>query len=593
MRQSVHIGLDYSDFGLRTAVLADGAAHPLPALPPRPDEFILLDGAAADSTLGVAFPTVFRSIGTGQLFQFQRQTITADALVTELLRHLKRVIDRSFTSLGKFVIAVPTTFTSSRRGGLVASAEAAGFKDIDLVDAFIPASLAYQGGSDKASTQLIFFLDYGECEFALVRVVRGRIKVIDSSIVSDVSGQAFDRQVMEAIILALRERNVFLGLKAFHPSQWLLFRRVVGRAREELTRKATVELTMPANLVVNAQPMRLTLSAAGLAAQMAGPLDDTIAEVQGLLERNDVKPTDLDAVVVVGQVATQFPVVDMLARAFAGKILIADARAVSVASACYSAWLDRDQSDTAPLGANLAKFLSPYARSDLAPLLEAQGGPSGPLVSDVKLEDARDSRPVTETVRVSAAPAPVGTPVASTPLNGSASGAAAEAAKALIEEGRYMEAANLLQQMSPDAAGAPPPAADTSAAKVLMREAKDMLSRGLHLNAVALSHRAYDESGVDGEMFAEMLEVHTSAGLALSSPEEYAEAIQLLMCAHAHDQTDRAIHRALVARHLAHAKAMVERGDPAAALEALDKTQTFDPNNADVAALRKQISGSN
>src|SRR5258705_11616517 len=86
-----------------------------------------------------------------------------------------------------------------------------------------------------------------------------------------------------------------------------------------------------------------------------------------------------------------------------------------------------------------------------------------------------------------------------------------------------------------------------------------------------------------------MLKVHVTAGLALHEPDQYEDAIKLLMCAHSHDRTDKSVHRALAARHYMHARAMHERNDEAAALEAVNDALRFDPKHQEAVALLVQL----
>lgn len=135
-------------------------------------------------------------------------------------------------------------------------------------------------------------------------------------------------------------------------------------------------------------------------------------------------------------------------------------------------------------------------------------------------------------------------------------------------------------------------AAEPNGGDVLMTQAEDLLGRGLHVEAVNLAHRAYEEASLDGGIFARMLRVHLKAALALDQPEQYTDAIQLLMCAHSHDQTDRSVHQALATRHFQHARAMHERGDDDAALTAVKIALRYDPKHSEAQSMFDLLSGS-
>src|SRR5262249_2607359 len=125
---------------------------------------------------------------------------------------------------------------------------------------------------------------------------------------------------------------------------------------------------------------------------------------------------------------------------------------------------------------------------------------------------------------------------------------------------------------------------ERATAQLFMSQAEEFLARGDHLEAVALSHRAYQEANLDTAIFAGMLRIHVLVGLAMSSPEQYSDAIETLMCAHSHDQTDKSVHRALAARHLQHAEAMQEQ-DPNSAMAAIKEALRYDPKHEGALAL--------
>ena len=583
MGRAVHIGIEYADFGPRIAVLIDGVLHSIALLPDPADDLILVDSQPPRklSGLGIAFPTLLDAIG--------RPEIKNHDLVGALLRVIYDNIERKAgKQSGRAIFAIPMGLTSGRRSALVARAQEAGFSDIELVDASIPSGMVFSSDNERPTTQLVYHLGYGDCEYALLRVVRGRVKVLDSGVADGLSGQLIDLQIMEAIVLALRAHNVFLGLKSFRAKQWLQFRRIVAKAREDLARKPVVEILLPPNLVSNTGSIRITLSAAGLVARFGPVIKNTIDDLIALLERNDVKREEIDAVIALGDTATRPPVAAFLAHAFPGKVMIGDLGTVAAASAVYSAWLER-LPNGADLGIDLSHYLSPYEGPELSLDQPQSDGADPPLISGILVEE----------IASPAAPTPPGTSASARdqppPKMSDADAAvrgrsAADTAKELIEQRRYPEAIAVLQRLASESKDTrPPPEASSNAPEVLMLQAESFQERGLYMEAVALSHQAYEESGRQGELFARMLGVHIKAAAALSEPEQYDDAIRILMCAHTHDQTDRGVHQALAARHYGHALAMHAAADDAAAREAVLEALRFDPKSPQALALSDEL----
>jgi tetratricopeptide (TPR) repeat protein len=86
-----------------------------------------------------------------------------------------------------------------------------------------------------------------------------------------------------------------------------------------------------------------------------------------------------------------------------------------------------------------------------------------------------------------------------------------------------------------------------------------------------------------------MMKIHTDAGLGLSAPEQYEDAIRILTCAYSHDQTDRTVHKAMSERHYLHATAMFKLSNFDRALEAAQKALEFDPKHVQANELLAEL----
>jgi hypothetical protein len=566
MRRRAHLGVEYNDLGPRIAVVADGDVHSIQTLSDEP-----VWPTQSGPPFGITFTGLYRLIDQPDV----------QAALRNVFESVRKIAD------GRLVIAVPTGLMSLRRSLLMSSAQAAGFAEVELIDASIPSGLIYASGSAAPTTQLVYYLGYGECEYTLLRVVRGRVKVLGSGLAPAVSGQQFELQLMEAIVRALQEKNVFLGLSGFRTKDWLEFRRIAAEARKELAKKPAAEVTFPSALVRDGGAVRVTVSAMGLATRLAPAIRTTIEDAKGLLEEHDIKPNEVDAVVALGDTATRYPVTALLEQAFPGKLMISDAGLIAAGAAAYSAWLDRNPADTAP-GPDMSYYLTPYQpHPDL--LVPEEVGP--PVVSAIAVDQAIGFGPESKTIPTAAstdAPGRSGAePAGGRTVTVAAAKEVSERLRSQIEE-----ATQLLQRLDPEK-NAPPvverPTGE-SGAQILMDQAEDMLTRGLYLEAVSLAHRAHEEARRDGAIFSRMMRVHVNASLALDQPEQYVDSIQLLMCAHSHDRTDPAVRRALATRHLRHAGAM--RGcDEKAALAAVQKALRFDPKHDEALTLLEELRG--
>jgi tetratricopeptide (TPR) repeat protein len=165
--------------------------------------------------------------------------------------------------------------------------------------------------------------------------------------------------------------------------------------------------------------------------------------------------------------------------------------------------------------------------------------------------------------------------------------------RALLGEGQYLEAEAILDAVLREAEALKAEVARnlSSHARRLLARAQAALRAGQINVAVTLSHQAHDEDRTDPVVFEGMMKVHADAGSMLTRPEDYAEAIKLLECAHRHDQSDRAIHKALTERHYRHALAMHNLNNVNKALAAVKQALNYDYKHPGANQLLQQLSG--
>lgn len=589
MSRKLYLGLEYHDLGIRGAICFDGKLKHLPDVADLMPEKILFDPSTGIASLGVSFPGLFSTIGTNLDLKVGRDITTAGEITKAAVQILRLKIERELhLAVVRTVIGVPASMTSIRRNALRESVVSAGFENVELIDGSIALGLAHAGSQHDPISQLVYFLDYGGCSCALLRSVRGRIKIIDQALISGVSGQLCDALAMEAIVLALRDQKVFLGLRSFNRHHWLEFHRIAAAAREALARKPSVDIVLPAALVSDQRSIHITLSAAGLA-QLLGPtIRSTTDEVVALLERNELATSQIDAVLALGHTAVRSPVSDSLDRLFPGKVEIAIPGSVAVGAALYGRMLDPE----AEKPIDLSHYLSPFTPPESAEGRSADG-PVVPFVTTIRVEDPGSTRetsgglPNGTAARMDDPSAANGQSSVDAP-GASPVDALADAATELIKQGRFRDAARVLERMPSGTAATNQPA-PAHTPNPLVLEAEVMLSQGRVLEAIALSHKAYEEAQQDSAVFASMLSIHIEAGLSLSRPEDYEDAISVLMCAYAHDQTDRSIQKALAARHYQHGQALDQLNKAAEAIEAASQAVRFDPKHEHALALLDKL----
>lgn len=588
MTKKLAVGIDYGDLEIRAAFAQGGTAHPAP-LPGALEAPVYFDPYANISSLGVGFPSILQTVGSDTSFALGNRTETAEALVERRLASLyKALVEAGERAVGQSVLAVPAALSQQRRRVLLSCAERAGFTGASLIEAGAAAALGDHGDREKASTTVVYRLSYGDCEVSLVRLTRGRCRVVGSSVVTGVSGQMFDALVMESVVLALREKRVFLGLRQFTAQDWLEFRHIAETARIALATRPEVAVKLPAQLVEEGAGLRLRLDAAGLSSRLAPLVERTVETVVGLLEQNDLTPENVDRFLLVGGAARMPPVSDYLSRAFESLPRAAPGALVSFGALLEACRLTGQPIQLPEIPADPEVAPDDSGGADLSPIRVSER-PASEEAGETRLvhvDELPSERPSVRREPAAERPAPE---VEAT--EGTEGGSGAAEVRRLLEEGRIEEAEALLEAMDREIRSlrSDLEASKPTEAQRLIQQARALLASGNDAQAVSLSHKAYDEDPADPAVFAAMMKIHTEVGLALDKPEEYEDSLRILRCAHNHDQTDRSIHRAIAERHLRHAAAMRKRNNRAKALEAVQAGLTFEPKHPELNRLLKEL----
>jgi tetratricopeptide (TPR) repeat protein len=305
-----------------------------------------------------------------------------------------------------------------------------------------------------------------------------------------------------------------------------------------------------------------------------GKLEDGI---RGLLEEGELTLGNVDDFLIDGEL-TMLPVVrEHLTAAFAGKPHLLVEPLASVGAALHAArQFERASDNDGSTTTSVVHIPQPPA-------------PAEPVAAVPPAPDPTASR--------GSAVEPSGG-MAATPQTAATSSPAADTSElslsrvhALLANDRRKEALEVLdllidQCLSLKDQLKPPP---LTPARAFLEQAWSMLERGMYLDAVQMSHRAYDTDNNDPEVFSGMMRVHADAALRLDGPEDYSHAIKLLQCAHGHDQTDRMIHRALAERHFKHAVLLRNLNNENAALDTVNQALSFDPKHADARRLLEEL----
>ena len=494
---SVGIGIDCTGRDWRSALLGDGIASPITVRlePPGGGEhrMILCDPHANISSLGVGFPSIVASVGQNWTLYVGRRRCTIEELVRTELQYPHLVANRvGHNGVDHTTIAVPHALSASKREALLSITKELGWSSIELVDAASLASMTCVAEVDKPKTALVIHIGYDAGEFALIRLARGRTRMVDQGIIKGISGETIDARIMELIILGLRGHNVFLGIKNFTSERWLEFQKTAAEAHLAIIRRENAKISLPTTVVNGVKPLRIALSRIALAQNVAPQLEAALEPLAVTLEMNELSVDDIDAVIAAGEAATRFPVANWLAERFGEKLQLADQGTVAAMAAVHALRKPRNGDGAHQPDTDWSFYLLP-PETQGGPRTSGKDGAAGSegeaptsFVTEVSTGDDEGAPPPPSSTEA-ARPKP------STAARGDGTEEAVAETKRLLDAGDYRAAERVLSALArrlENDAVKPPPA--YSPAERYIAEAVTALERGDVGGAVERSHFAYE-----------------------------------------------------------------------------------------------------
>lgn len=571
MSDGIYAGIDCGDRQLTTVYVEDAQALSLPVPQQVVEPKVFFDRSANISRIGVGFPSIVQSVGTRRTFFIDQTESTAEAVMEHRLAVIRQgLLSQTATPPGKTVLAVPRSLNQTRRQVLLGCATAAGFDDVSLIDKCTAGALGYHVARAEPKTILVLHLAYADCEYAIASVAEGHCQVVACRQVPEICGEILDALIIEGVILALRQKRIFLGLRQLLAEHWLAIQQLAEKACQQLTAHSGATASLPAQFTGLEQTYKVRLRASGYAAKVLPLVRRMVESIQATLAEHDLQSTDIDEFLLVGEASRSIPDWSPLRDSFDGNLRLADPRLVATGAAweaCQAA--DTTLQLTAPTDLTLERL--DISSPNRSPSDDAQ-------TDDVELAEVIDPLQGVE------GPTPDATQTSQLqPLETNLA-----EVRELIDKGRYDDAEAALRAV-------------THAGETLKRElealqplrmlqrAQAMLSAGEYSRAVNKSHEAYEAAPDDPVIFEGMKKLHEDAGRGLDRPEEYASALNILKCAQQHDPTDRSIRKATANRHCQHAVAMKSQNNLSEALDAVNAALVVAPKHPEANQLLEEL----
>ncbi|MCK0125744.1 Hsp70 family protein [Gelidibacter sp. F2691] len=258
-----------------------------------------------------AFIEFKRTMGSDKSYSSSNlgKDLTSEELSAEVLKTLKSFVkDENINSI---VITVPAAFKNNQKEATREAAKLAGFSHIELLQEPVAASMAYGLDSDKKDGfWLVFDFGGGTFDAALLKVEEGIMKVIDTEGDNYLGGKNLDFAIVDEIILPYIQQNFVIDSILADDTKKQILRNAMKFYAEETKIKLSFNDTHNILSDLGDIPgeddegeefeLDITVTQTDIANALSPIFQKAIDVSLSLLERNNLKGSSLDSLILVG-----------------------------------------------------------------------------------------------------------------------------------------------------------------------------------------------------------------------------------------------------------------------------------------------------
>jgi molecular chaperone DnaK len=252
-----------------------------------------------------------RTMGTTHLYESSNmgRSYTSEELSAEILKSLKSVIKDE--TLSSIVITVPAKFLNPQNEATINAARLLGFKQIQLLQEPVAAATAYGLGSKvKDGFWLVFDFGGGTFDAALIKAEEGILSVKDTDGDNWLGGKNLDEAIVDQIIIPYLQENYALDFVLNDPEKKELLRMAVKYYAEEAKNQMSFKdkftiLSQLGDLPFEDEngdepEIDIEITQKEMERVFSPIFQKAIDITKGLLKRNNLKGSDLGALILVG-----------------------------------------------------------------------------------------------------------------------------------------------------------------------------------------------------------------------------------------------------------------------------------------------------
>ena len=273
------------------------------------------DSARALKTFEVGNTNTFfefkRTMGTTHkyLSSHTSKEYSSEELSAEVLKTLKSLVKDE--NISAIVITVPAKFLNPQKDATMRAAKLAGFKQVELLQEPVAAATAYGlDSTNKDGYWLVFDFGGGTFDAALIKADEGILKVIDTDGDNWLGGKNLDYAIVDQIIIPNLQQNYAIYTILDDPNKKEILRTAVKffaeDAKIQLSFKDSHSILsnlgdLPFEDENGEEPEIDVLVTQKEMEKVVAPIFQTAIDItKVLLKRNNLKGSDLDALILVG-----------------------------------------------------------------------------------------------------------------------------------------------------------------------------------------------------------------------------------------------------------------------------------------------------
>lgn len=252
-----------------------------------------------------------RTMGTTHSYEssFMNKTLSSEDLSAEVLKKLKSyILDENVNSV---VITVPAKFLNPQKEATLKAAELAGFKNVELLQEPVAAATAYGlDAKNKNGFWVVFDFGGGTFDAALVKAEEGILSVKDTAGDNWLGGKNLDNAIVDEIIIPYLKDNFAINFVIEDEAKLQMLRDAVKPYAEEAKNQLSFKDShnvlsnlgdLPFEDENGEEPeIDIEITQKEMEEVLAPIFQKAIDITKDLIDRNNLKGSDIDALILVG-----------------------------------------------------------------------------------------------------------------------------------------------------------------------------------------------------------------------------------------------------------------------------------------------------